>query len=171
MNLRTLTAATAVFACLLTASTLGLAQVPKKDRWAGVTFPENQPVRLGFKLLFPFPTGAAPDIDCEKCDVLALGAEATITRRADHTRIEVRGGGFARNRRLYLFVVNPDGSTIRLRSTITNNEGGFSLVDNAERDTFMLVVSLSSTMGNLEKDPNLILASVAPRGFAVVPKN
>ena len=158
----------------------------KNSRWTVVEFPTDQQVKLGFKVVnfnivraFPKRSEPAsradeeePDVDSSRADVPIAAAWAIVTRSGTSTKVDFSVGLFPGNATYYLYVIDGAGLVInnwKLTTTASGNTRWRNL--NTDAGTFMLALSVSDTLANIETSKSVFMISDVPEGFRITPKN
>jgi hypothetical protein len=127
---------------------------PMGNNWSVIAIPADKEVTLSL-----LPTTAIP------------GAKGTarIIRRGNETTINMDVSGLTGTTTTYhLYTVDPAGK-LGLLGPISISNGTGTLTTRTPLDRFMLVLSPSNTLASLMPEPQIVLRSAAPEGYAVLP--
>ncbi|HKR60155.1 MAG TPA: hypothetical protein VJS64_10515, partial [Pyrinomonadaceae bacterium] len=100
-----------------------------------------------------------------------FAAWAKITREGTSTSIKVSMYRLPRNKTYYLYVIDPSGTPVQIFKL---NRSGYETSTwnrSTEPGTFMLALSMSDRLTDIETDKNVFMTSETPDGFSIVPKN
>jgi len=171
----------------------------RKSNWSAVTYPQDKTVAVRFKVPLPIfdcftcaVAGITPGADPWRNATASTGAStftkvaatdsyapatlelptgaAKVTHRSNSTLIEFSVIRLPSSHTYFLYSVEPSGKVFKLGRVQINSTTQGSLRVNIDIATFMLVLSISDKLYDLDKDPNIILVSLAPEGFHIVPK-
>jgi len=160
----------------------------RNSRWTVIEFPQGQQVDIGFKVVnaaivkgFPRETWSAPasrsdepeeiNSSPERSDSFPeFAAGAKISRSATTTTIRFSLYRLPRNSTYYLYVIGPFGVVKVFTLNRSNYETSVWKSLQTDADTFMLALSISGTLTDIETDKNVFMISQPPQGFRIAPK-